>query len=69
MTKIQNPKQKNNRARAAQALAPRERLRCALNLFGIWNLRFICNLVLGICDFRNKTPRQSHLSLTWLSEA
>jgi hypothetical protein len=37
--------------------------------FGIWNLRFIWNLVLGICDFRNKTPRQSHLSLTWLSEA
>jgi hypothetical protein len=38
MTKIQNPKQKNNRsrgARAAQALAPRERLRCALNRFGI----------------------------------
>jgi hypothetical protein len=34
---------------------------------------FICNLparrsfggVLGICDFRHKTPRQSHLSLTW----
>jgi len=22
---------------------------------------FICNLVLGICDFRHKTPRQSHL--------
>jgi len=21
--------------------------------------------VLGICDFRHKTPRQSHLSLTW----
>ncbi len=21
-----------------------------------WNLRFICNLVLGICDFRHKTP-------------
>ena len=29
-----------------------------------WNLRFICNLVLGICDFRYKTQRQSHLSLT-----
>ena len=26
-----------------------------------WILRFICNLVLGICDFRHKTPRQSHL--------
>jgi hypothetical protein len=25
-----------------------------------WNLRFICNLVLGICDFRHKTPGQSH---------
>jgi hypothetical protein len=33
--------------------------------FGAWNLRFIWNLVLGICDFRHKTPRQSHLSLTW----
>ena len=21
---------------------------------------FICNLVLGICDFRHKTPRQGH---------
>ncbi|MDP2645110.1 MAG: hypothetical protein Q8P24_09230, partial [Desulfobacterales bacterium] len=30
-----------------------------------WNLRFVCNLVLGICNFRPKTPRQSHLSLTW----
>jgi len=29
-----------------------------------WNLRFICNLVLEICDFRHKTPKQSHLSLT-----
>ncbi len=29
-----------------------------------WNLRFICNLVLGICTFRHKNPRQSHLSLT-----
>jgi len=34
---------------------------------------FICNLlarrlsggVLGICDFRHKAPRQSHLYLTW----
>ena len=42
-----------------------------------WNLKFICNLlarrlfggVLGICDFRHKTPRQSQISLTWLSEA
>ena len=29
-----------------------------------WNLKFICNLVLGICDFKHKTPRQSHQSLT-----
>jgi hypothetical protein len=44
MTEIQNPKQKT----------------IALNRFGIWNLRFICNLlarrlsggVLGICDFK-----------------
>jgi len=36
-----------------------------------WNLNFICNLlarrlfggVLGICDFRHKTPRQSQISL------
>jgi hypothetical protein len=33
-----------------------------------WNLKFICNLVLRICDFRHKTQRQSHLSLT-LSKA
>jgi hypothetical protein len=33
--------------------------------FVIWNLRFICNLVLGICDFRHKTPRQSRRTLTW----
>ena len=30
-----------------------------------WNLRFICILALGICDFRHDTPRQSHLFLTW----
>jgi len=30
-----------------------------------WNLRFVCNLVLGICIFRHKNLRQSHLSLTW----
>ncbi len=28
-----------------------------------WNLRFVCNLALEICDFRHKTPRQTHLSL------
>ncbi len=27
--------------------------------------RTICNLVLGICDFRHKTPRQSQISLIW----
>jgi len=30
-----------------------------------WNLKFICNLVLGIYDFRHKTPRHSQTSLTW----
>ena len=37
---------------------------------GFWDLFVICDLtslVLGICDFRHKTPRQSHLSLTWPS--
>ena len=29
------------------------------------NLRFIWDLALGICNFRHKNPRQSHLSLTW----
>jgi hypothetical protein len=33
-----------------------------------WNLRFIWDLVLGICDFRHKTPRQSRRTLTYLSE-
>ena len=57
VTEIQNPKQKT----------------IALNQFGIWYLWFICNLlarrlsggVLGICDFRYKTPRQNQISLTW----
>jgi hypothetical protein len=35
-------------SRAAQALAPRVEY---------WNLRFICNLVLVICDFRPKTAK------------
>ena len=43
-------------SRAAQALAPRVE---------VWDLEFICNLALGICDFRHKAPRQSHLSRTW----
>ena len=34
--------------------------------FVIWNLWFIWDLVLGICDFRHKTPRQSRRTLTWL---
>jgi hypothetical protein len=42
-------------SRAAQALAPRVEY---------WNLKFIWNLVLGICDFRHKTPRQSQTSPT-----
>jgi hypothetical protein len=33
--------------------------------FRIWSLRFIWNLVLGLCVFRHKTPGQNHLSLTW----
>jgi hypothetical protein len=40
--------------------------------FSAWNLLFICDLlarrlfggVLGICDFKHKTPRQSQISLT-----
>ncbi len=31
----------------------------------VWSWRFICNLVLEIWNFIHKTPRQSHLSLTW----
>jgi hypothetical protein len=34
MTEIQNPKQKK------QSLTRRKRLRCALNWFGFWSLRF-----------------------------
>jgi hypothetical protein len=63
MTEIQNPKQKK------QSLTRRKRLRCALNWFVFWNLRFICNLVLGICDLRHQIPRQSRRTLAWLSEA
>jgi len=48
MSEIQNPKQKI----------------IALNRFGIWSLRFIWDLVLGICDFRHQTPRQSRKTLT-----
>ena len=49
MTEIQNPKQKKT---------------ISLKRFGIWNLRFICNLVLGIFDLRHQTPRQSRGTLT-----
>ena len=37
----------------------------------VWNLpaRRLFGGVLGICDFRHKTPRQSRKTLTWLSEA
>ncbi len=41
MTEIQNPKQKNSFLKVL--------------VIGYWNLGFICNLVLGICDFRHKT--------------
>jgi len=37
----------------------------ALNRFGIWILRFIWKLVLGICCLRHQTPRQSRRTLTW----
>ena len=58
-----NPKSQTKK----QPLTLCKNLRCALNRFEfvIWNLRFIWFLVLGICDFRLKTPRQSRLSLTW----
>jgi hypothetical protein len=68
MKEIQNPPKKTI-AHAAQAPA--------LRVEPVWNLEFdtcplvpfvagglICNLVLGSCGFRQKTPRQSHLSLT-----
>jgi len=70
MTEIQNPKQKNNRFEPVWNLRPARScprpprlawLAGELAMAG----GLICNLVLGICDFRHKTPRQSHLSLTW----
>jgi len=54
-----------------------QKSRQCLDLEGLvieyWNLKFICNLlvrrlfggVLGIYDFRHKTPRQCRISLTW----
>jgi hypothetical protein len=55
VTKKTNNKQKNKK----------------LVLALVWNLpvRRLFGGVLGICDFRNKTPRQSQISLPWLSEA
>ena len=45
MTEIQNPKQKNNRfASGPYGLRP------GGNRFGIWNLRFVWNLMLEIWD-------------------
>jgi hypothetical protein len=34
-------------------------------LFGAWSLGFVCILVLVICIFGHKNPRQSYLSLIW----
>ena len=33
-----------------------------------WNLRFFCNLVLVICIFNHKNPKQSWATLTWPRE-
>jgi hypothetical protein len=56
-SKIQTmPRPRRFWSRAAQALATRVEY---------WNLRFIWDLVLGICDFMHKTPRQSRRTLTW----
>ena len=52
MTEIRKSKQ----CLALEGFGHAQRLRCVLNIG-------ICNLF-GICDFRHKTPRQSHLSLT-----
>ena len=53
MTEIRNNKQKNKKNGFDPCLE-----------FVIWNLRFIYNLVLGICDFSHKTPRRSRKTLT-----
>jgi len=54
MTEIRNNKQKNKKNGFGPCLE-----------FEILNLSFICNLVLGICDFWYKTSRQRHISLIW----
>ncbi len=71
MTKIQNPKQKNNRFAKRPAgtglkfvfLNLRPARSCLAMAGGfIWNLpaRRFFGGVLGIWDFRHKTPKQSH---------
>jgi hypothetical protein len=52
MTEIQNPKQKNNRLETVWNLRP---ARSCLAMAG----GFIYNLVLGVCDLKHQTPRQS----------
>jgi hypothetical protein len=65
---ITNPKKQiNNNDQNSKSQTKKQSLSTGLE-FAVWNLRFICNLVLGICDFRHKTPRQGHLSLTWPKE-
>ncbi|OEU69039.1 MAG: hypothetical protein BA867_10340 [Desulfobacterales bacterium S5133MH16] len=60
---ITNPKKQiNNNDRNSKSQTKKT---IALNRFGICNLRFICNLVLGICDLRHQTPRQSWKTLAW----
>ncbi|MDX2496609.1 MAG: hypothetical protein QNL11_01755, partial [Desulfobacterales bacterium] len=50
---FENPNKKSNRFETVWNLRP---ARSCLAMAG----GFICNLVLGICDFRHKTPRQGH---------
>jgi hypothetical protein len=60
---ITNPKkQTNNNDRNSKSQTKKT---IALNRFVICNLRFIWNLVLGICDLRHQTPMQSRRTLTW----
>ncbi len=67
MTKFKNP---NNVSVWKVLVTCREPLGRTIEY---WNLEFIWNLlarrlfggVLGICDFRYKTPSQSQISLTW----
>jgi hypothetical protein len=60
---ITNPKkQTNNNDRNSKSQTKKT---IALNRFVICNLRFIWNLVLGICDLRHQTPMQRRRTLTW----